>query len=64
MIKLNFFEMLANENANDMNLRLNILVEEVNVLRLTQISQPDIVRKILSVCQLRSMATLSRCYIK
>jgi hypothetical protein len=29
--------------------RLNILVDEVNGLGLTQISQPDVVRKILSV---------------
>jgi hypothetical protein len=41
--------MLANENANDMYSRLNILVEEVNGLGLTQISQMDVVRKILSV---------------
>jgi hypothetical protein len=49
MKKLNSFEMLANENANDMYSRLNILVEEINGLGLTQISQPDVVRKILSV---------------
>jgi hypothetical protein len=49
MRKLSYFEMLANENAIDMYSRLNILVEEVNGLRLTQISQPDVVRKILSV---------------
>jgi hypothetical protein len=49
MRKLNSFEMLANENANDMYSRLNILVEEVNGLVLTQISQPGVVRKILSV---------------
>jgi hypothetical protein len=41
--------MLFNENANDMYSRLNILVEEVNGLGLTQISQPYVVRKILSV---------------
>jgi hypothetical protein len=35
MRKLNSFEMLANENANDMYSRLNILVEEVNGLGLT-----------------------------
>jgi hypothetical protein len=40
MRKLNSFEMLANENANAMYSRLNILVEEVNGLGLTQISQP------------------------
>jgi hypothetical protein len=56
--------MLANENANDMYSRLNILVEEVNGLGLTQISQPDVVRKILSVLQLTNMDTLSLCYIK
>jgi hypothetical protein len=49
MKKLNSFEMLANENANDMYSRLNILVEEVNGLELTQISQLDVMRKILSV---------------
>jgi hypothetical protein len=49
MKKLNSFEMLANENANDMYSCLNILVEEFNGLGLTQISQPDVVRKILSV---------------
>jgi hypothetical protein len=42
MKKLNSFEMLANENVNDVN------VEEVNGLGLTQISQWDVVRKILS----------------
>jgi hypothetical protein len=49
MRKLNSFEMLANENANDMYSWLNILAEEVNGLGLTQISQLDVVRKILSV---------------
>jgi hypothetical protein len=49
MKKLNSFEILANENANAMYSRLNILVEEVNGLGLTQISLPDVVRKILSV---------------
>jgi hypothetical protein len=37
MKKLNYFQMIANENANGMYSRLNILVEEVNGLRLTQI---------------------------
>jgi hypothetical protein len=49
MRKLNSFEMLANENVNAMYSRLNILVEKVNGLGLTQISQPDVVRKILNV---------------
>jgi hypothetical protein len=52
MRKLNSFEMLANENANAMYSRLNILVEEVNGLGLTQISQPDVVRKVLSVLRI------------
>jgi hypothetical protein len=46
MRKLNSFEMLPNENENDMYSRLNILVEKVNGLGLTQ---SDVVRKILSV---------------
>jgi hypothetical protein len=41
--------MLANEKANDMYSQLNILVEEVNGLGLTKISQPDVVRKNLNV---------------
>jgi hypothetical protein len=45
--------MLANENANDMYSRLNILVEEVNGLGLTHIPQPDVVRKILSVLPIK-----------
>jgi hypothetical protein len=49
MKKLNSFDMLSYENANDMYSRLNILVEEVSGLERTQISQPDVVRKILSV---------------
>jgi hypothetical protein len=47
--KLNSFEMLANENANDMYSWFNILIEEVNGLGLAQISQLDVVRKMLSV---------------
>jgi hypothetical protein len=49
MRNLNSFEMLVNENVNDMYSRLNFLVEKVNGLEPTQISQPDVVRKILSV---------------
>jgi hypothetical protein len=49
MKKINSFEMFTNENANDMYSQLNILLEEVNGLRLTQISQPDVVTKILHV---------------
>jgi hypothetical protein len=49
MRKINSFEMLQNENANDMHPWLKILVVEVNGLGFTQISLPDVVRKILSV---------------
>ena len=41
--------MLPKECANEMYSRLNILIEEVNGLGLTQIQPSDIVRKILSV---------------
>ena len=47
--KLNSFEMLPKESANEIYSRLNVLVEEVNGLGLTQMSPPDVVRKILSV---------------
>ena len=49
MKKLNSFEMLPSENANEMYPRLNVLVEEVNGLELTQMQPSDVVRKILSV---------------
>ena len=49
MEKLNSFEMLPKEGANEMYSRLNILVEEVNGLGLTQMQSSDVVRKILSV---------------
>ena len=47
--KLNSFEMLPKERANEMYSRLNVLVEEVNELGLTQMSPSNVVRKILSV---------------
>ena len=58
MKKLNSFEMLSRESAYEMYSRLNVLVEEVNELRLTQMQPSDIVRKILSVLPLTSMGIL------
>ena len=49
MKKLNSFEMLPRESSNEMYSRLNVLVEKVNGLGLTQIQPSDVVRKILSV---------------
>jgi hypothetical protein len=49
MSKLNSSKILGHENANDMYSRLNILVEEVNDLGLTQLKQPNVMRKIISV---------------
>jgi hypothetical protein len=49
VMKLNSFQMLPNESANEMYSRLNVLVEEVNGLGLTQMQPSDVVRKILSV---------------
>ena len=49
MKKLNSFEMLPKESANEMYSRLNVLIEEVNELGLTQMQPSDVVRKILSV---------------
>ena len=56
--KLNSFEMLPKECANEMYSRLNILVEEVNGLGLTQMQPSDVVRKILSVLPLTNMGIL------
>jgi hypothetical protein len=47
--KINSFEMLPKESANDMYTRLNVLVEDLNALGLTQMSQSDVARRILSV---------------
>jgi hypothetical protein len=41
--------MLPKESANDIYTRLNVLVEDLNALRLTQMSPSDVVRRILSV---------------
>ena len=49
MKKLNSLEMLPNESANEMYSRLNVIVEEVNGLGLTQLQPSDVVRKILCV---------------
>jgi hypothetical protein len=47
--KINSFEMLPKESANDMYTRLNVLVEDLNALGLTQMSPSDVTRRILSV---------------
>ena len=47
--KLNSFKMLPKESANKIYSRLNVLIEEVNGLGLTQMQPSDVVRKILSV---------------
>jgi hypothetical protein len=47
--KIDSFEILPKESANDMYTRLNILVEDLNALRLTQMSPSDVARRILSV---------------
>ena len=49
MKKLNSFEMSPSEGANEIYSHLNVLVEEVNGLGLTQMQPSDVVRKILSV---------------
>jgi hypothetical protein len=41
--------MLPKESANDMYTRLNVLVEDLNALGLTQMSPSDVARRILSV---------------
>ena len=58
MKKLNSFEMLSKESANEIYSRLNVLVKEVNGLGLTQMQPSNIVRKILSVLPLTNMGIL------
>jgi hypothetical protein len=47
--KINSFEMLPKESANDMYTRLNVLIEDLNALGLTQMIPSDVARRILSV---------------
>jgi hypothetical protein len=47
--KINSFEILPKESANEMYTCLNVLVEDLNALGLTQMSQLDVTRRILSV---------------
>jgi hypothetical protein len=49
MKKINAFETIPKESANDIYTRLNVLVEDLNALGLTQMSPSDVARKILSV---------------
>jgi len=49
MHKLNTFEMLPKENANEICSCLNVIVEELNRLGLNQMSPADVTRKILCV---------------
>jgi hypothetical protein len=49
VIKSYSFVMLPRESTNIMYSCLNVLVEEINVLELTQLSQSDVVRKFLSI---------------
>ena len=57
MDKLNTFEMLPKEDANEMYSRLNMIVEELNVLGLNKMSLVDVVRKILVSYPLTNMGT-------
>jgi hypothetical protein len=49
MEKINSFEMLPHENANEIYSNLDVLVEEVNEPGLTQMIQYNVLRKILSI---------------
>ena len=60
MKKLNSFEMLPKECANEMYSHLNVLVEEVNGLELTQMQPSDVVRKILSVLPIDKYGQIGR----
>jgi hypothetical protein len=55
--KINSFEMLSKESANDMYTRLNVLVEDLNALGFTQMSPSDVARRILSVLPIEKCNT-------
>lgn len=52
MKKLKSFEMFPHENANSMYSHLNVLLEEINGLGLTQLTQSNVVRKNLNILQI------------
>ena len=60
LLKKNFddFIMLPNELANDMYSRLNVIVNELNALGMTKLSDMDVIRKILSVLPKDKYATI------
>ena len=58
MEKLNSFELFPKQSANEIYSRLNILVEEVNGLGLTQMQPSNVVRKILRSSPLTNMGIL------
>ena len=47
--------MNRNERVNDMYSRLNVLVEEIKALNVKKITDEDVVRKIISILQDRSI---------
>ena len=57
MKKLNSFEMLPSESANEMYSRLNVLVEEVNELGLTQVLPIDKYGHIVTVLHQGDLST-------
>jgi hypothetical protein len=64
MRKLNSFQMLRNENANNMYSQFNILVEEANDVGFTQLTQPAVVREILSVLPIKKYGHISPYFTK
>jgi hypothetical protein len=62
--KLNSFEMKPNESANEMYSHLNVLVEELNRLGLTQMQPSNVVRKILCVLPIDKYGHIMMVFIK
>jgi hypothetical protein len=58
------FEILPKESANDMYTRLNVLVEDLNALGLTQMSPSDVARRILSVLPIEKYGHIVTCFTK
>jgi len=53
MHKLNTFDMLPKENANEIYSCLNVIVEELNGLGLNRMSPADVARKILCILPIK-----------
>ena len=62
--KLNEFKMLPNELVEQMYARLNVLIEDINALKISPLSTSDIIQKILHVYTSPSTTSSPHCSMR